>query len=345
MGIEQLPFLLKLLDDESPVVRTEVETALRALADELPAALERLEATPAQRQDIQERLLDWRCRRLKEAWPQSWEASPDLAGLEFAQGLISEFFQGFCGDARLGTELDHLAAGFAGPREPAELARYLFTDRLVGDSVDYYLPLNSSLLHVLARGRGNPISLCCVFMLVGHRLGLKIEGCNAPGHFLATSEGLFFDCFRQGQVLAEPQEHRLCTAYDVMVRVLRNLVGAYQRQERLGPMQLFDYLLSDLQSRRPGEPARAPWPEPTFPQGSLVRHRNADYRGVVVHYVLQPSQPRYFVLVHRSTRWEEASEDDLAADNSGPVAHSLVNYFFSKFEGGCYYRNGRPWEG
>lgn len=345
MGIEQLPFLLKLLDDESPVVRAEVESALRGLADELPAALERCEATPAQRQEIQERLLDWRCRRLKEAWPHSWEASPDHAGLEAAQHLISDFFQGFCGDARLSQELDRLAEGYSGPREAEALARHLFTDRVVGDSVDYYLPLNSSLLHVLARGRGNPISLCCVFMLVGHRLGLSIEGCNAPGHFLAWSEGRCFDCFRQGQVVAEPPEPRPCTAYDIMVRVLRNLVGAYQRQERLGPTHLFGYLLSDLQSRRPGDPPRAPWPEPCFPQGALVRHRSEGYRGVIVHYSLEPAGPRYYVLVHRTSRMQEAPEGELLADNSGPVAHPLVNYFFSKFEGGSYYRNGRPWEG
>ena len=154
MGIEQLPFLLKLLDDDSPVVRAEVENALRALGDDLPGALERYEATPAQREDLQERLLDWRCRRLVEAWPRQWEASPDYDRLEAAQTLISDFFQGFCGTVRLGEELDRLAADYPGPREPGALARHLFTERLGGDSVDYYLPLNSSLVHVLARGRG-----------------------------------------------------------------------------------------------------------------------------------------------------------------------------------------------
>lgn len=345
MGIEQIPFLLQLLDDESPVVRAEVENALRALGDELPGGLERYDATQAQREDLQERLLDWRCRRLVERWPRQWEASPDYARLETAQSLISDFFQGFCGGVRLSEELDRLAADYPGPREPEALARHLFTARLSGDSVDYYLPLNSSLVHVLARGRGNPISLCCVFMLVGHRLGLSIEGSNAPGHFLAWSEGRFYDCFRQGQLLEEAQEHRPCTGLEVMIRVLRNLVGAYQRQEKRAYTQLFGYLLSDLQSRSPGEPPRAAWPEPTFAQGALVRQRGGDYRGVVVHYALRPEGPRYYVLVHRSSRWAEATEDELLADDSGPVAHSLVNYFFSKFEGGCYYRNGRPWEG
>ena len=343
MGIEQLPFLLQLLDDESPVVQEELTRALNELAPLLPPELERLEVSPAQRDLIHQRLGPWRARRLQEAWPRQWEEGPDYARLEQAQAQVSEYLLGLQGAGRLEVALDRLADSYTGRGEPEELAHFLFVQRLLGDSVDYYNPLNSSLLHVLQRGRGNPISLCCIFMLVGHRIGLRIEGSNQPGHFLAVSGAHTFDCFRHGR--AELQGVPTCTGYEVVVRVLRNLVGAFQRTEQPDQAHLFGYLLSDMQARQPGQAARDLWPEPLYPQGQLVRHAGSNYRGVVVHYDLGPGQPRYYVLVHRSNRVAEASQADLQPDTSGPVAHGLVNYFFNKFEGGRYFRNGRPWEG
>ena len=53
-----------------------------------------------------------------------------------------------------------------------------------GNHDDYYDPANSYLHQVLQRKRGIPISLSVLYMCVGARLGLKMVGVNAPGHFL-----------------------------------------------------------------------------------------------------------------------------------------------------------------
>ena len=55
-----------------------------------------------------------------------------------------------------------------------------------GDEKNYYLPENSYLPSVLRTKRGIPITLTLVYKLVAERIGLAVQGVNAPGHFLAA---------------------------------------------------------------------------------------------------------------------------------------------------------------
>lgn len=100
-------------------------------------------------------------------------------------------------------------------------------------------------------------------------------------------------------------------------------------------------------------------PEPKFERGQLVQHRRYGYRGVVVDLNLrcrapdewyqsnqtQPdrNQPWYHVLVHGSDAVTYAAESNLDRDDSGqPIAHPLVEVFFSHFAGDRYVRNDKP---
>jgi regulator of sirC expression with transglutaminase-like and TPR domain len=57
-----------------------------------------------------------------------------------------------------------------------------------GNTEDYYSPANSYLPDVLATRRGLPIALVLVYKCVAERVGLAVQGINAPGHFLAAVE-------------------------------------------------------------------------------------------------------------------------------------------------------------
>ncbi len=97
-----------------------------------------------------------------------------------------------------------------------------------------------------------------------------------------------------------------------------------------------------------------------YAPGDLVRHRRYGYRGVVVAVdsscqasetwyqsnQTQPDkmQPWYHVLVHGAAHTTYAAEENLDADpEGGPVAHPLVEQFFSGFRGNRYVRNETPW--
>jgi regulator of sirC expression with transglutaminase-like and TPR domain len=89
---------------------------------------------------------------------------------------------------------------------------YLFEDqRFVGNRERYEDPRNSCLNEVLDQRTGIPITLSLVYMEVGRRAGLTVEGVNFPGHFLVRcpevgsrgSSGLIVDPFHGGALLSE----------------------------------------------------------------------------------------------------------------------------------------------
>ena len=96
--------------------------------------------------------------------------------------------------AAVGSTLDQLAAavrraapsGSTGARL-AHLHDLLFdVVGFHGNTDDYYNPANSYLPEVLRSRRGIPISLVLVYKAVAARVGLRVDGVNAPGHFLAA---------------------------------------------------------------------------------------------------------------------------------------------------------------
>jgi regulator of sirC expression with transglutaminase-like and TPR domain len=92
----------------------------------------------------------------------------------------------------------------------AHLHQVLFEEEgFYGNSKDYYNPLNSYLPAVLELRTGIPITLSLVYKAVAEQLGLRVEGVNAPGHFVLrvmTDEGwMIIDPYFGGGVLTEEE--------------------------------------------------------------------------------------------------------------------------------------------
>jgi regulator of sirC expression with transglutaminase-like and TPR domain len=142
-------------------------------------------------------------------------------------------------------------AGDAGAEEAvAALNRLLFEQEgFHGNTEDYYDPRNSFLNDVLDRRMGIPISLCTVYMEVGRRAGLSVEGVSLPGHFVvrlsSPAAPVLVDPFHGGALLTlEDCQRRLdriysgrlrlapamlapCGRKSILSRMLRNLKGIY----------------------------------------------------------------------------------------------------------------------
>jgi len=106
---------------------------------------------------------------------------------------------------------------------------------------------------VLDRRLGIPISLAVVYLEIGRRGGLRLEGVNFPGHFLVrapdVAEDLIVDPFHGGALLSEIDCRHLLreyvgdeTAFDrallatatrqhIVVRMLVNLKRLYVRMQ------------------------------------------------------------------------------------------------------------------
>jgi regulator of sirC expression with transglutaminase-like and TPR domain len=86
------------------------------------------------------------------------------------------------------------------------LNRFLFDEQgFSGNEQEYEDPRNSLLHEVLERRTGIPITLSLVYLEVGRRLGLPVEGIGFPGHFLVRwrgKEDFMIDVFH-GRLLSD----------------------------------------------------------------------------------------------------------------------------------------------
>jgi len=138
--------------------------------------------------------------------------------------------------------------------------QYLFDDQcFVGNRDRYEDPRNSCLNEVLDRRTGIPITLSVVYIEVGRRAGLHVDGVNFPGHFLVRlpahsredTTGVIIDPFHSGALLSERDCRRLLrrhvgaevafstflltppTRSEIIVRMLLNLKRAYVHMHSL----------------------------------------------------------------------------------------------------------------
>jgi regulator of sirC expression with transglutaminase-like and TPR domain len=156
------------------------------------------------------------------------------------------------GEAAEGRLLRQAQAGV--PAQIATLNAYLYEELGFSGNADHYDdPRNSFLNEVLDRRLGIPISLALVYLEIGRRGGMRLEGVNFPGHFLVrapdAAEDLIVDPFHSGALLSEVDCRHLLreyvgdeTAFDrallatatrthIVVRMLVNLKRLYVRMQ------------------------------------------------------------------------------------------------------------------
>jgi regulator of sirC expression with transglutaminase-like and TPR domain len=137
----------------------------------------------------------------------------------------------------------------------AALCAVLFEEEgFKGDEDSYDEPSNSSVVRVLQRRRGMPITLSIVAIEVGRLAGLRLTGIGLPGHFVVGGpdlpEGMYLDPFDGGAlyeggglsrrlaaifgspVELSPDALRPDSTRAILSRVLLNLRRSWQRRDR-----------------------------------------------------------------------------------------------------------------
>lgn len=247
----QLPYLLRLLEDDSPDVRGAVMAQFEAFGDSLEDHLRGI-PLPGDPLLIERILREGRRRRFSSGWERLLAVAGDKDRLEAGHDLFSRFLRSDAGEETLRESLDALADEFRSnpcEKDVLALSEFLFRIKgLAGARESYYDPRSSDLKHVIRSREGLPISLVSIYILVARRLEMSVEGCNLPGHFLALARHggrrFVIDCFNGGAVLLDSDLARLggsapvrthdlealeCGAGVILARVLRNLVAAFRR--------------------------------------------------------------------------------------------------------------------
>ena len=145
----------------------------------------------------------------------------------------------------------------ASPSEQIKLINHVFYNiyGFSGNTSNHLDPQNSYLSQVLETKKGNQISLAIIYSIIAQKLDIPVYGVNLPQHFIlayvdetketdfeggilfyinAFNKGFIFgrrdvDMFlKQLNLKAEKQFYEPCSNADIIRRVLRNLVSAYE---------------------------------------------------------------------------------------------------------------------
>ncbi len=273
-GPEELDALLRLLDDETPEVRQRVAERLAMCGGDISEWLSTRQdpLNGHERELLSEMLSPPRREILTRDWiaPTGGAAAlqEDWETFEALLRALSDFIHdGITLRQPLSDALDLLAeeAVEEGVVSALELRKFLFkSQRLSGNQQDYHDVRNSDLAWCLAEGRSNPLGLCLIFMLVGRRLDIEVEGVNFPGHFMCRifEDGIpvIIDCFDKGQLhlqmtllespdLTRSQREILRQSVGpgtMLIRLLNNLNAALEQDNRTEDAHLIKELLGTL---------------------------------------------------------------------------------------------------
>lgn len=145
----------------------------------------------------------------------------------------------------------------ASPAEHIKLINHVFytIHGFSGNTSNHQDPQNSYLSQVLETKKGNQISLAIIYSIIAQKLDIPVYGVNLPQHFIlayvdetmesefdggilfyinAFNKGFIFgrrdvDMFlKQLNLKAEKQFYEPCSNADIVRRVLRNLISAYE---------------------------------------------------------------------------------------------------------------------
>lgn len=233
IGHPVIPFLEKKWEESfNPAIQKEIEDLVHRL----------------QFLQLKERLIDWKNSPDQDLLTGLWIINtyqyPDLEFEKLNADMHQIYFE--------------VWTAFKNDLLPYEQVRIingvLFNSlRFSANTKNFHSPGNSMLSNVLETKKGNPISLCSIYLLVAKKLGLPIYGVNLPNLFVLTyksSDASFYiNAFNKGLIFSRKDivnylEHlhiesrevffEPCSNKDIITRVLRNLIVAF---EKLGEVE------------------------------------------------------------------------------------------------------------
>ncbi len=259
MENNELKALISLLDDEDHEVVAHVEQRIRQLGGQMIPLLEsqwegsfnadlqkRIEEIihDLQYESVLDRMRDWKnggsMDLLEGLWIVATYQYPDLSLDKLKQEVEQLYFD--------------VWVDFKPDMHPDEQIKAMNTAfftkmKFAPNTKHFHSPANSMINQVLESRRGNPITLCVLYMLIAKRLNLPVYGVNLPNLFVLTyrntsgvqfyinvfNRGLIFTRKDIDQYIDQLNINRLdtfyqpCTNADIIRRVLRNLMLAFEK--------------------------------------------------------------------------------------------------------------------
>ncbi len=258
MNDKEIKALVALLDDEDQEILEHVEDKLMSYGDAIipfleqeweinfnPDVQKRLEDLihSLQFESLKGKLKEWHQKGehdlLEGMWLVATYQYPDLS-LEGLRRQLEQIYY----EAWLEFKAD------AHPFDQVKILNSVIFGKLKfrANTKNFHAPANSMINVVLETHKGNPISLCVLYMLVAQRLKLPVYGVNLPSLFILTYKSeerqFYINAFNRGLIFSKQdidnylQQSKLqfldmfyqpCSHIDIIRRVLRNLIVSFEK--------------------------------------------------------------------------------------------------------------------
>ncbi len=130
---------------------------------------------------------------------------------------------------------------------------------------NFHAPGNSMINVVLQSKKGNPISLCMIYMIIAQKLELPVYGVNLPNLFMLTYKTkdvqFYINVFNRGLIFSKsdidsyledlqlsPRDifYQPCENLEIIKRILRNLVVSFEKIGDYYKMEEIKILLNSI---------------------------------------------------------------------------------------------------
>lgn len=254
----ELKALVSLLDDQDDQIVNQIIDKIRSLGKEIIPFLENEWETnfnPSVQRRIEELIHDLQYELLKERIKEWYESKDQdlLTGLwlvatyqypDLEQEKIKQDLEQIYYDAWLEFKPDLHAYD-----QIKILNSVLFNKLKFGaNTKNFHSPGNSMINIVLETHKGNPITLCIIYMLVAQKLKMPVYGVNLPNLFIVTykeeNNQFYINAFNKGLIFTrqdiENYIHELrltpqdsffepCSNLEILRRVMRNLIMSFDK--------------------------------------------------------------------------------------------------------------------
>jgi regulator of sirC expression with transglutaminase-like and TPR domain len=251
--------MIHLLDDSDQEVVIMVEQQIRTLGPSIIPVLESEweseSLNPLLQSKIENLIHDFQWQSVKTRL-QIWKESGGMDLLEGMWILATYRYPDYSFD-ELKLEMDQLYYEVwpqmreeIHPMDQVKVLNAVIFDQLKfgPNTKNFHAANNSFINNVLTSKKGNPISLCVIYMWVAQKLGMPVYGVNLPNLFVLThkqkglqfyinvfNKGLIFNKIDIDNYIAQlnltPNEiyYNPCSNLEIIRRVIRNLMMAYEK--------------------------------------------------------------------------------------------------------------------
>jgi regulator of sirC expression with transglutaminase-like and TPR domain len=274
---KELHALVSLLDDPDQEVKIHVKDRIISLGNAvIPFLEEKWERSfnPDLQKEIEELVHELQFSLLKERL-EGWRNTEDqdlLTGL----WLVNTYQYPELEFDKLNADMHQIYfevwTAFNNELPPYEKIRIINsiifgTLRFSANTKNFHSPGNSMLSNVIENKKGNPISLCAIYLLVANKLGLPVYGVNLPNLFVLTYKSgdlsFYINAFNKGLIFSkqdisnylehlkiEPRKEFFepCQNIEIIKRTLRNLYVAFEKIGELDKTEEIRQLLDIVET-------------------------------------------------------------------------------------------------